>query len=132
MFEKGKDYIRRELHNQYGGQQQGGISTPSKHDFIMLFTSSKGQEHGYIDGWRGDHFIYTGEGQQGDMQFIRGNLAIRDHEENKKHLYLFEHVEQGKVRFLSEMRYDSHEFRTKNDTNGNSRNIIVFTLIPVN
>ena len=33
------------------------------------------------DGWADDSqqvFYYTGEGQEGDQQFTRGNLALRD------------------------------------------------------
>ena len=32
MFIKGKVYVRREIHKLYGGQEQGGISTPADHD----------------------------------------------------------------------------------------------------
>ena len=31
MFVQGKLYVRRDLHRSYGGQRQGGISTPSQH-----------------------------------------------------------------------------------------------------
>ncbi len=37
MFKIGKIYRRADLHEQYGGQSQGGISTPRAHPFIMLF-----------------------------------------------------------------------------------------------
>ena len=31
-------------------------------------------------GWDNKYvFSYTGEGQDGDMDFVRGNLALRDH-----------------------------------------------------
>jgi 5-methylcytosine-specific restriction protein A len=44
-----------------------------------------GEQHGYADGWSADGlFLYTGEGQQGDMAFVRGNAAIRDHIDNGK------------------------------------------------
>lgn len=65
MFEAGKVYHRRnDIHAVYGGQQQGGISTPSGHPFIILVTGDSGEEHGYVDGFRDDgSFWYTGEGQ---------------------------------------------------------------------
>ena len=45
--------------------------------------------------------LYTGEGQRGDMDFVRGNLAIRDHVANGKDLHLFEYVQTGYVRYRS-------------------------------
>jgi hypothetical protein len=41
-FVPGKGYRRRELHEQYGGQRQGGISTPSDHPIIFLITGKSG------------------------------------------------------------------------------------------
>lgn len=71
---------RRDIHAVYGGQQQGGIYTPSRHAVIIVFTGSSGEQHGYADGWSPEGvFRYFGEGQVGDMVFERGNRAIRDH-----------------------------------------------------
>ena len=64
MFIQGHVYRRSELHDRYGGQRQGGISTPSQHQFILLFTGESGEQHGYADDWSADGlFFYTGEGQ---------------------------------------------------------------------
>lgn len=132
MFKTGEDYNRREdLHKKYGGQMQGGISTPSNHNFIMLFTSHSGEQYGYKDGWSEDGFLYTGEGQEGDMTFIRGNLAIRDHEKHGKSLHLFEYVKTGHVRYVGQMAYTSHKIMKGRDINGNIRSVIVFVLRPV-
>ena len=80
MFIQGQIYRRSHLHDQYGGQRQGGISTPADQPFIFLFSSEAGEQFGYSDGWDEDGvFLYTGEGQRGDMEFVRGNLAIRQH-----------------------------------------------------
>jgi len=76
MFEKGNLYIRRELHDKYGGNRQGGISNCAKYPFIFVFTGKAGKYHGYEDGWSEDgYFHYTGEGQKGDMTFTKGNKA---------------------------------------------------------
>lgn len=64
MFVHGQAYVRQDLHAQYGGQWQGGISTPGKQDFIFVFTGSTGEQYGYADGWTDEGiFLYTGEGQ---------------------------------------------------------------------
>ncbi|MDA1382649.1 MAG: hypothetical protein O3A22_01995 [Bacteroidetes bacterium] len=57
---------------------------------ILIFSSDAGKLYGYKDRWtEDDYFLYTGEGQVGDMEFKKGNLAIRDHEQNGKKLLLF-------------------------------------------
>ncbi len=65
MFEQGKEYVRRtELHGRYGGQWQGGISTPAEQPLVLIFTSEGGARHGYRDRWLdADTFEYWGEGQ---------------------------------------------------------------------
>ncbi len=133
MFEIGKVYNRRaDIHGPFGGQQQGGISTPSKHHFIFLFTGDTGEQYGYSDGLDDDGvFIYTGEGQVGDMTFLRGNLAIRDHAANGKELHLFEALGKGKgYRYAGEHACSTWEYRQGVDREGALRQVIVFHLIP--
>ena len=82
-FEVGQTYNRRQdIHDEFGGQQQGGISTPTA-PFIFLFTGEMGEQYGYEDGWSDGVFLYVGEGQRGDMEFVRGNKAIRGHCQSK-------------------------------------------------
>lgn len=129
VFEKGEVYHRRrDLHDQFGGQVQGGISTPSGQDFIMLFTSERGEQYGYVDHWKGEIFFYTGEGQMGDMSFTRGNKAIRDHIANNKALYLFTYVKKGYVEFTAELEYVTHQIKQGRDWKGMMRAIIIFEL----
>ena len=75
---KGKEYKRKELHDFYGGQRQGGIATPKEHPYIFIISSRRGEDHGYVDGWIDENkfFLYTGEGQNGDMEFKSGNLSL--------------------------------------------------------
>jgi len=128
-FEKNATYRRRDLHGQFNGQRQGGISTPSGHDFIMLFTGEAGHQHGYRDGWSDKNiFNYTGEGQRGDMQFKFGNKAIRDHIEARKELHLFVQVRKGYVRYIGQMDCIGYQFVEAPDTGGKQRKAIVFEL----
>lgn len=131
MFEKDKIYRRRDLHDLYGGQEQGGISTPQKHPFIMLFTGEGGEQYGYADRPTKDGgFLYVGEGRRGDMTFKRGNRAIRDHVSNGKDLHLFEYVEKGQVRYRGSMVYMGHRLESGRDQEGRRRQTIVFELSP--
>ena len=132
MFVQGQVYRRRGLHNQYGGQQQGGISTPANYPIILLFTGESGRQYGYNDDWTNDGvFLYTGEGQRGDMEFVRGNLAIRDHALNGRDLHLFSYVGTGQVRYVSQMVCIGSHDRQGPDLEGKLRRAIVFELVPL-
>ena len=48
---KGNEYKRKELHDFFGGQRQGGISTPKNHPYVFIISSKRGKDHGYVDGW---------------------------------------------------------------------------------
>jgi 5-methylcytosine-specific restriction protein A len=70
-------YKRSLIHDEYGGNRQGGISPSAKVPYIFIFSGKSGAQYGYKDGWDNNNiFTDTGEGQEGDMQFIKGNLAL--------------------------------------------------------
>lgn len=133
MFEIGRVYRRRELHDSYGGQRQGGISTPAQHRMVLLFMDPVGQDYGYSDGWQADGtFHFAGEGRRGDMQFVRGNAAIRDHQEQRKALHLFQAAGKGQVRYMGEMVCLGHDLVPGTpDLKDRPRTAIVFRLAPV-
>lgn len=131
-FQEGVLYDRsRDIHGRFGGQEQGGISTPRDAPYIFLFTGESGEQYGYRDGWNDEQvFLYTGEGQVGDMEFVRGNKAIRDHLANRKQLLLFRNLGSGKRnKFLGEFVCTSWETLTAPDKNHNQRQVIVFHLV---
>ena len=125
MFEFGRLYKRAELHARCGGQKQGGISTPKGQPFLLLFTGG-GETYGYEDGWDPSGvFLYSGEGQDGDMTFTGGNRALRDHIGNGKDLHLF--AKKGKmVRYLGLFACTSWSYRTAQDKAGHNRILIVW------
>lgn len=132
-------YKRSLIHDEFGGNRQGGISPSAKFPFIFIFSGKSGTQYGYRDGWDNPNiFSYTGEGQEGDMQFIKGNLALKEHLNRGKRVFLFEIEGGGMVKFISEMEfYDADYFETP-DKNGIIRIGIRFFLkrigvsIPVN
>jgi hypothetical protein len=132
----GSKIMRKELHETYGGQVQGGISTPSNCDSIFLFTAPVGTEFGYTDGWAEGRkaFFYTGEGKRGNQSFTRGNKAIFETlKQNKKSIYLFDGA-RGEVQLIGRFHLSQSEpFRISesHDVEGDVRNIIVFNLIPI-
>lgn len=128
MFKKGQIYVRRELHDQFGGSRQNGISPSSSHNLIFLFTSKTGENYGYQDYWDENIFFYTGEGSKGDMEFKRGNKAILNHKKDQKKLYLFEGDGKGSCIFISEMKFISFDFFETTDVKKNYRSAIRFAL----
>lgn len=98
---------------------------------MFLFTGESGEQYGYRDGWEDNGvFLYTGEGQEGDMGFQAGNRAIREHAEEGKDLHLFQSLSKGKgYRYLGMFACPSWEYRRGKDVNGEERWVIVFHLI---
>lgn len=118
---------RTDIHAIYGGSWQGGICPSSSYPFIFIFTGKSGHQHGYEDGWDNPNvFTYTGEGQVGDMKFIKGNLALKDHIVNRKRVFLFESYNKGFVKFICEVEAFDFGWAETNDTLGNHRNSIKF------
>src|SRR4051794_25908067 len=110
MFEVGKVYRRRDLHEEFGGQRQGGIVTPAGRPFIFLVTGEGGEDFGYRDEHRADgSFIYYGEGQEGPMEFVRGNQAVRDHAATGRDLHLFRKVPPAHWRYLGQFLCAGYE-----------------------
>lgn len=129
-LELGALYSRRdEIHRWFGGQSQSGICTPSEHKVILLFTGASGLSHGYADYVDEEGFHIYGEGQSGDMQYRRGNRALRDHEQHGKKLLLFQALGKSlPVRYLGEHHLVSTREETGLDGAGHSRKVIVFTI----
>ncbi|SFC51154.1 AAA domain (dynein-related subfamily) [Halobiforma haloterrestris] len=124
-------YERRELHSEYGGSIQGGIAPSRDEPVVFLFSGSTGGEHGYQDELRSDGtVVYTGEGQVGDMEMVRGNRAIRDHLEDGRELHFFEMEDDG-VRYIGQYLYAGHFYEELPDSEGNTRTAIRFLLAPI-
>lgn len=120
-------YKRSSLHDQFGGNRQGGITPCSQHPYIFIFSGKSGAQYGYMDGWDNENiFSYTGEGQEGDMQFIRGNLALREHVNNGKRVFLFEYHSSGYVQFKTELEIFDFDFFETPDRNLKNRTGIKF------
>jgi hypothetical protein len=120
-------YKRSVIHDEYGGNRQSGICPSANYPYIFIFSGSQGLLHGYKDRWENPNvFSYSGEGQSGDMKFIKGNLALRDHIQNGKRVFLFEYIQSGFVKYVSELDfYDVGYFETQ-DTSKNLRTGIKF------
>ncbi|KAL6079700.1 HNHc domain-containing protein [Balamuthia mandrillaris] len=137
IFETNKIYKRQDLHRRFGGQRRAGISTPAHFPFIFIFSgeTSVVRKVGYTDGWKDEHtFFYTGQGQEGDQTWTKGNLALRTHHRLSKRIFLF-HIDprlhSGYVRFIDELQFQSYQYVQRPDTESNMRRAILFTLTTV-
>ncbi|WP_459808533.1 HNH endonuclease [Halopiger thermotolerans] len=131
-LEEGETYHRVELHEKYGGARYRGIAPCSDYPYVFLFTGDEGKEHGYEDEFRGDTFVYTGEGREGDMEMTQGNKAIRDHHDDGRELHLFESNDEAwSVTYLGQFEYVDCFTEELPDTNDNPRDAIRFKLEPV-
>ena len=128
QIEVGKEYKRSQLHDAFGGNRQGGIASCAKADIVFLFTGETGEQYGYSDGWDGEYFMYTGEGQAGDMVFARGNAAVRDHEQNGKRLILMQTTQPTFVEVVGEFACVDYEYFEAPDKDNMSRRAIRFVL----
>ena len=128
QIEVGEEYKRSQLHDAFGGNRQGGIASCAKADIVFLFTGETGEQYGYSDGWDGDYFMYTGEGQTGDMVFARGNAAVRDHEQNGKRLILMQTTQPTFVQVVGEFACVDYEYFEAPDKDNFGRGAIRFVL----
>lgn len=135
-FQVGNQFLRKELHDQFKGQRQHGISTPAAESFIFIFTDPESEEYGYSDQFLGNGlFLYSGEGQVGDMKMDGGNERILNHRENGDTLHVFEKVDEqngaGVVAYDGAYEYVDHYWERAPDDNGNMRDAVRFKLAPV-
>ena len=113
---------RADIHAVYGGNWQSGICPSANYPYIFIFSGTAGHQHGYKDGWDNPNvFTYTGEGQAGDMKFTKGNLALRDHLQNEKRVFLFESESKGFVKFICEVEFFDADYFETHDTAGSTR-----------
>jgi len=121
MYIVGELYNRRQdIHALFGGQQQGGISSPKEFPYVFIFTGDQGHAYGYKDGWNHDGlYYYTGEGQVGDQGLRMGNKAILDHQKNGKELLLFKYEKTtGLVRHEGQMECVGYHEAERPDREG--------------
>lgn len=133
MFQKGKSYRRLDIHEQFGGRQQSGISNCPKHPYIFIWTKRKEEQDVYEDKWENNYYLYSGEGRIGDQKFTGGNKSIRDHKINGKKIFLFEkdYKNSGHWIFINEMSLKGCFNYKNHDELGILRTCIRFQLKPV-
>jgi hypothetical protein len=127
---------RTELHARFGGSRYSGISPSRTSPNVFVFSDpNSGEQHGYIDDWKDDGcFHYTGEGQRGQQQMTKGNLALLRAARDRRAVRVFE-GSGGDVRYTGEFALDEIEpwyYDDAPETGGGPiRPVIVFRLRPL-
>lgn len=135
-LEVGDTVRRRQLHRQYGGGQQGGISTSSSTPDIFIFTNpARGSRYGYDlhEGLQPDgSFAYTGEGQSGDQEFTRGNKALLNAADEGRTIRVF-NAQPPYATYVGAFTTGEPlcAFHQIPGADGNLRRAIVFNLVPL-
>ena len=131
----GKRLLRKELHDQWGGRRQGGISPSSVTPNIFLFWSPDvGEKYGYYDEFRSDGcFYYTGAGQYGDQKLRDANLQVLNHKVDGREVHLFDGA-GGEVEYVTRLELDEQEpyYETEAPETGDGplRRVYVFKFHP--
>lgn len=129
----GQTVRRVDLHRQFGGNGQSGISPCADSPHVLVFTDSRsGDQLGYVDQWATDDtFLYAGEGQTGDQAMTGGNKAILNHVADGRAIRLFDGA-RGTVRYVGEFQIDPDEpwrfIRARQRDSEDLRNVIQFRL----
>src|SRR3954454_2064525 len=132
----GQAILRKDLHQRFGGQWQGGISPSAQTPNVFIFYDPEtGEQHGYYENWQADGCLhYTGEGQRGDQEMKSGNAAIYHHKDDERSLRVFRGA-RGTVTYEGEFELDDIEPFQRTDApetgNGPTREVIVFRLRPI-
>ena len=131
-LEIGKSYLKLDIHNAYGGNPRAGIC-PTASGVVLVFSDPpSGTRFGYHQN---DELVqgvyrYTGEGQAGDQQLVRGNKALL----SDKKLLLFARQDVKSWFFVGEVTLDAEPFEIVSapDVNGKLRKVFVFRFIERN
>jgi len=131
-FKVNKLYIRANLHDCFGGSRYSSISACISHDSpILIFTNPKTGQDVYKDKFLNGSFYYSGEGRIGNMQWTKGNLAIRDHKINHREIHLFESDGFGGAKYIDRLELSDINYYQNFDDNGNQRTAFQFILNPL-
>ena len=136
-YQVGQLIKRSTLHDRMGGSRQSDTPCRTSPNVLLFTDQASGSPHGYVfDGWVDDRdtklFLYTGEGQRGDQELIRGNAAILNHRRDRRALRLFEGAGGSNVRYVGRFDIDEAEpyiERESPETGGGQlRRVFVFRL----
>jgi len=130
----GAIYRRRDLHERFGGNPMVGIAPSPSEPVVLLFHTKETSQQFYGDEFdKNGVYWYSGKGARGDMPWNPANVAVRDHENDRRDLLFFERAQRkdGLWRFTHVMNCIEHRIERRPDIDGAERNAIMFGLVPI-
>lgn len=136
IIQKDQQLTNDDLMRIFGVGNMGGIRYSSKNNVIILCDTTSGYYDDKVDK---DFQIiyYTGEGRKGDQKLTGGNQRIVNSETTPMFYFIEVPQEPGQRRrgaldniykFVGQVTYTKHAFKTENDIDGTPRQIIKFLL----
>jgi len=135
IIQKEQHLTNDEIVRIFGVGNMGGIRYSSKNNVIILCDT----QSTYDDKFNKDFQIiqYAGEGRKGDQTLTGGNQRIVNSETTPIFYFIEVPQEPGQKRrgaldnvykFVGQVKYTKHVFKTENDVNGVPRQVIKFLL----
>lgn len=129
----GNAYVRKEIHDAFGGNRQYGISPTKDANKIFIWSNESGPHHGYQDGWGDDGiYYYTGAGQYGDQDIEdpKHNGRLLRHSENEDEVLLFigQKGPGGLWKYECKLSLIDYEYFQTKDANEKNRKAVRFVL----
>ena len=130
----GNIYVRKEIHEAYGGSHYGGITPTAKSKKVFIWSNESGSQHGYQDGWSDDEriYYYTGAGQYGDqdVEDPQHNGRLLRHSENGDEVLLFigQKGPGGLWKYECKLSFVDYEFFQTKGTDKKNRRAVRFIL----
>lgn len=116
-----------QLNDIFGVSNMGGIRISKLTGTILLVSSADNAL--YEDRDQDGLFSYTGEGQKGDQELVRGNKAVYDSPSRGTPLLLFFKRQTNEYEFQGEVRLAAAPVQEQQpDVDGQLRTVLVFPL----
>lgn len=133
-------YKKDSIWPKFGVGARGGIRFNKSKNLIVIFIDTKPQKpiddagrNIYEDGYDSKKklFRYTGQGQEGNQEFTRGNKWLLESKEKKSEIHLFQQESPEKShKYIGKVRVESYNFERQKDRNGRERDVVIFWLRP--
>ncbi len=121
-----------EVENQFGIRIAGFGRGINPTNTTVVLISSIGKSSGkfvYHDKWTTDgDYIYSGEGRTGDQSMTKGNLAIKNAEQDGKKIHLFVKFSPQEYYYQGVFNLKGYTYEDEKDEDGNTRKEYKFRL----
>lgn len=133
-LEVGKEYTNYDIVEIFKVGNMGGMRRSHTKNALVLISFQDGSSHLYQDRWDGDILYYTGQGTEGDQDFMAyQNKTLFNSRTNGITVYLFEMFTSQLYQYRGIVELAGEPYmEEENDINGNVRKVCKFPLKLIN